>query len=357
MAKRRSPSINVDTEDEIVTPEVQSVKQPIKQSAEIKKALAELQEKYGAGAIRMGGIPAIERIPFGLWPFDSITGGGLPRRRWSQFWGGPGCGKTTAALWLTAKIQQSGGVVVFVDAEHSLDPAYATALGVDINSLYYAQPQTLEEAETYVKQLCPMADLVIIDSVVAVSGDKEKRNMDEKGLEKDSMMVTAGALSKFFRVVTPVMGKSNAAVLLINQTRVHTGYVTFDDYSGGMSLRHNLGLCLRLQMGPKDDWPKSDDGKLLLGKNMKITIDKSKITGATQGDTRTYNIWNTTPFVRPELELITGAMTTGIIEKAGNTYNFDGEKLAVGYDATISAIMASKELQDKIASKVKLAVI
>jgi recombination protein RecA len=352
MAKRSKPGLNVDIDaDESATI------QPAKQSAELKKTLVDLQEKYGAGSIRMGGIPTIERIPFGLWPFDSITGGGLPRRRWSQFWGGAGCGKTTAALWLTAQIQRDGGVVVFVDAEHSLDPEYARALGVNVDGLYYAQPATLEEAETYVQKLCPVADLVIIDSVVAVSGDKEKRNMEEKGLEKDSMMVTAGALSKFFRVVTPAMGKSRAAVLLINQTRVHTGYVTFDDYSGGMALRHNLGLCLKMQLSPKDDWPKSEDGKLFLGKNLTVGVDKSKITGATQGERRTYNIWNQQPFIRPELELITGAMTTGIIEKAGNTYTFDGERLAVGYDATVAAVVASKELQDKIAAKVKLAVV
>jgi recombination protein RecA len=343
-------------EPEVVVPTEPVVAKPVIDNKEINKAMNELREKYGEDTIRRGGIPTIERIPFGLWPFDSLTGGGIPRRRWTQFWGGAGCGKTTASLWLTAQVQKMGGTVVFIDAEHSLDAQYAKALGVDVDNLYYDQPTTLEQAETYIQKLCPLADLIVLDSVVAVSGDKEKRAIEEKGLEKDSMMVIPGALSKFFRVVTPILGKSRAACLLINQTRVNAGgYVAMDDYSGGMALRHNLGLCLKMRQGPKDDWPKSEDGKLILGKNMIAMVDKSKITGASQGQFRSYNIWAEQPFVRPELELITGAMTTGIIEKVGNTYSFDGQKLAVGYDATVEAIKASQEIQDRIQAKVKLA--
>jgi recombination protein RecA len=343
---------------EVAAPIQEAVQKPTSGSKEMNKALTELQEKYGANSIRKGGIPSIGRIPFDLWPFDSISGGGIPRRRWTQFCGSAGCGKTTAALWLSARVQQAGGTVVFIDAEHSLDPEYAKALGVDADNLYYDQPATLEQAETYIQKLCPLADLIILDSVVAVSGEKEKRAIEEKGLEKDSMMVIPGALSKFFRVVTPILGKSNAACILINQTRVNAGgYVAIDDYSGGMALRHNLGLCIKMRQGPKDDWPKSEDGKLILGKNLVIQVDKSKITGAIQGQLRSYNIWSQQPFIRPELELISGAMTTGIIEKVGNTYSFDGEKLAVGYDATVNAIKESKEMQERIAAKVKLAAV
>jgi len=322
---------------------------------EVNKVIAELRNKYGENAILVGGIQPIKKIPTGIWPIDSLSGGGFARRRWSQIFGPKSVGKTTLCLHLAAQVQKAGGIVGYCDAEHSFDVDYAKELGVDTdNGFIYGRPQILEESETFVQKLAPHADLIIVDSIVAVSGEKERRSIEEKGLEKDSMMVIPGALSKFFRIVTPIVGKGNAAVVLVNQNRTNAGgYVAFDDFSGGNALRHANSLCLYMRSGPKADNPKTEDGKKDVGQNIVVKVDKNKTGGSPQGHTSTFHIWHDRPYIRPVYDLVVNAIAKGIITRSGASYSLEGQPVGVGRDKVIGKFAEDVKLQKELAAKMK----
>lgn len=324
----------------------------------VDSALAEIQKKYGNTSITKGQVPPIEKIPTGLWSIDQATGGGFPRRRWSHIFGPKSSGKSTVCLLVSREVQQQqGGSVAYVDAEHCFDPAYAHSLGVDTEkNFYYARPHSLEESETIVQKLAPIVDLIIVDSIVAVPGAKEIRAIEKDGLEKDSMMVIPAALSKFFRLVTPVVGKGNAAIIMVNQTRTNVGgYIAFDDFSGGNALRHANSISLQLRTAPKADHPtaKINDKDVIIGQNTIVKVDKNKTGGSHPGQTVAFNIFFQEPFIRPMSDLVVNALATGVIERTGSTYSVDGEKITVGKDNILSALTENKDLRDKLEKKMK----
>jgi recombination protein RecA len=242
-----------------------------------------------------------------------------------------------------------GELVAHIDAEHAMDKRYATSLGVDINSLLYSAPKTLEEAETYVMELAGKVGLIVIDSVCAVAAEKELRGIEKDGIEKDSMMVIAANLSKFFRVVTSILGPSKTSVILVNQSRIGLkNQVAIETFSGGYALAHANSVSLAMRQGPKEDHPLAEDGKTLLGRNTIIKTDKNKVGGAQQGDISNFNLWFAAPHIRPVDEMIKAALGNGTVKKEGRTYSFDGKELGVGEAVAYKAIADDPKLQEKI---------
>ena len=321
----------------------------------VDSALAEIQKKYGANSITKGNIPPIEKIPTGLWSIDRATGGGFARRRWNHIFGPKSSGKSTVCLLVSKEVQKMGGTVAYIDAEHSFDPVYAHSLGVDTEkNFYYARPHTIEESETIIQKLAPLVDLVIVDSITAVPGSKEVRGIEKDGLEKDSMMVIPAALSKFFRFVTPIVGTGKAAILLVNQTRTNlSGYIAFDDFSGGNALRHANSISLQIRPAPKADNPtKEINGKsVIIGQNNIVKVDKNKTGGSHPGQMVAFNIFFQEPYNRPLSDLVINALTDGVIERTGSTYSVDGEKIAVGKDNILAALTENKDLRKKLEKK------
>lgn len=318
-------------------------------SRDLQASLTRLQEKYGVEMIGIGNAPKIEWIKTGLYPFDYLTGGGIPRGRWTQIYGPKSSGKTTLCHYLESIVQEMGEDVVHIDAEHAMDPQYAESLGVDVDNLIFSRPKSQEQVMSTIMEFAGKVGLIVVDSIVAVGGDKELRAIEKDGIEKDSMMVIPQKLSQFFRVVNPQIAKTKTAIILINQTRTNIGgYVAFDDFSGGNALKHYNSISLMIRPGPRDEAPKSEDGKTALGQNAVMKVDKNKVGGQPQGATASFDLYFEAPHIRPQDELIKSALSKGVVQKDGRTYSFNGKKIAVGEDAAWKAIKEDQTLQGEI---------
>lgn len=323
----------------------------------LQEALARLQGKYGDNSVSIGGVPPIEWIRTGLYPFDWITGGGLPRSRWVQIFGSKSAGKSSLCAYILGQAQKQGLRVGLSDAEHTHDPLRLSELGVNTESLVFNRPSTIEEAESMVMELCDHLDIILIDSIVAAAGTKELRGIEKDGIEKDSMMVIPANLSKFFRVVTPRLGKSRCSVVMVNQTRMNLGgYIAFEDFSGGHALRHANSYSIMMRQGPKDDAPKGEDGKTLIGQNVVLKSDKNKVGGQPAGTTTSFNLYYQAPFIRPVDELVTSAIERGVITRSGSKYLLGEATVAVGRDNVLPALTENKELMKALAEQMGVSV-
>ena len=193
----------------------------------LAKALGLIEKQYGKGAVmRLGenASMAVDHIPTGSIGLDCALGiGGLPRGRIVEIFGPESSGKTTVALHCIAEAQKAGGEAAFIDAEHALDPVYAQALGVDIDSLLVSQPDTgeqgLEIAEALVRS--GALDIVVVDSVAALVPRQEI-----EGEMGDSFVgLHARMMSQAMRKLAGSIAKSNCVAIFINQLREKVGVV------------------------------------------------------------------------------------------------------------------------------------
>ena len=194
----------------------------------LEQAIEDIRGKFGEGSImRLGESfrSAVEVIPTGILPLDVALGiGGLPKGRIVEIFGPEGSGKTTVALHAVAEAQKAGGIAAFIDAEHALDPRLASTLGVDVQSLYIAQPDSGEQAlyvlDTLVRSSA--VDIVVVDSVAALTPQAE---IDGK-IGDSQVGLQARLMSYALRRLTSAISKSNCVVVFINQLRakISTGY-------------------------------------------------------------------------------------------------------------------------------------
>ena len=194
----------------------------------LELAIEDIRSKFGEGSImRLGESfrSAVEVIPTGILPLDVALGiGGLPKGRIVEIFGPEGSGKTTVALHAVAEAQKGGGIAAFIDAEHALDPRLAATLGVDVQSLYIAQPDSGEQAlyvlDTLVRSSA--VDIVVVDSVAALTPQAE---IDGK-IGDSQVGLQARLMSYALRRLTSAISKSNCVVVFINQLRakISTGY-------------------------------------------------------------------------------------------------------------------------------------
>ena len=187
----------------------------------LETALAQIEKNFGKGAImRLGDdIPVnVEAISTGSLSLDLALGiGGVPRGRIVEIYGPESSGKTTLALHILASAQKTGGEVAFIDVEHALEPAYARALGVDIDSLLISQPDTGEQALEITEQLVRSGalDVVVVDSVAALLPRSEL----EGEMGESSVGVIARLMSQALRKLAGTVSRTNCIVVFINQLR------------------------------------------------------------------------------------------------------------------------------------------
>ena len=181
----------------------------------LETALAQIEKTYGKGAImRLGQNSAlnVEAISTGSIALDIATGiGGLPKGRIVEIYGPESSGKTTLALHCIAEAQKAGGEAAFIDAEHALDPVYAAALGVDVDSLLVSQPDNGEDALSITEALVRSGalDIVVVDSVAALVPKAEI----EGEMGDSHMGLHARLMSQALRKITGVVAKSNTVVV------------------------------------------------------------------------------------------------------------------------------------------------
>ena len=193
----------------------------------LQTAIAQIEKQFGQGAVMKLGQTStlnVESIPTGSIGLDIALGiGGLPRGRIVEIYGPESSGKTTVALQAVAQAQKLGGEAAFIDVEHALDPVYAKALGVDIDSLLVSQPdsgeQALEIAEALVRS--GAIDIIVIDSVAAMV---TKAEIDGE-MGDTHVGLLARLMSQAMRKLTGVIGKSNCVAIFINQVREKIGVV------------------------------------------------------------------------------------------------------------------------------------
>src|SRR6188472_1678905 len=188
----------------------------------LEMALAQIDKQYGKGSImRMGekGSMAIDVIQTGALSLDLALGvGGLPRGRVVEIFGPESSGKSTLAMHVVAEAQRNGGICAYIDAEHAMDPAYAAAIGVDIDELLISQPDTgeqaLEIADTLIRS--GALDVVVIDSVAALTPRAEI----EGEMGDTHVGLQARLMSQALRKLTSSVAKSNCLIIFINQIRM-----------------------------------------------------------------------------------------------------------------------------------------
>lgn len=320
---------------------------PEKQKA-LNLVLTQIERSFGKGAIvRLGDATRmkVETIPSGALTLDIALGGGLPKGRVIEIYGPESSGKTTLALHAIAEVQKSGGIAAFVDAEHALDPNYASVLGVDIANLLVSQPDTGEMALEIVDQLVRSVavDIVVIDSVAALVPRAEI----EGDMGDSHMGLQARLMSQALRKITGNIGKSGCTVIFLNQLRQKIGisYGNPETTTGGNALKFYASV--RLDIRRIQSLKKGTDE---YGNRVKVKVAKNKIAP---------------PFRIAEFDIVFGkgisttgcivdlAEETGIITKKGSWYSYNGDNIGQGRDTTIKYTDENPEFRAKIEQLVR----
>ena len=208
----------------------------------LEVALGKIEKDFGKGSVMKLGTAAsnmqVEVIPTGSLQLDFALGvGGLPKGRIVEIYGPESSGKTTVALHCVAQAQKAGGTAAFIDAEHALDPVYASKLGVDIDELYVSQPDNGEQALDICEALVRSGaiDIVVVDSVAALVPKAEI----EGDMGDSHVGLQARLMSQALRKLTGVISKTNAVVIFINQLREKVGvmYGNPETTTGGKALK------------------------------------------------------------------------------------------------------------------------
>lgn len=314
----------------------------------LTSVLAQIERSFGKGAIvRLGDSTRmrVETIPSGALTLDIALGGGLPKGRVIEIYGPESSGKTTLALHAIAEVQKSGGIAAFVDAEHALDPTYASALGVDIENLLVSQPDTGEMALEIVDQLVRSVavDIVVIDSVAALVPRAEI----EGDMGDSHMGLQARLMSQALRKITGNIGKSGCTVIFLNQLRQKIGitYGNPETTTGGNALKFYASVRLdirRIQSLKK--------GTEEYGNRTKVKVAKNKVAP---------------PFRIAEFDIVFGkgistlgcltdlADEMGVILKKGSWYSYNGENIAQGRDKVIQHMEKNIDFKNEIEELVK----
>ncbi|MGK7916205.1 MAG: recombinase RecA [Prochloraceae cyanobacterium] len=311
--------------------------------------LKQIERNFGKGSImRLGDATRmrVETIPSGALTLDLALGGGLPKGRIIEIYGPESSGKTTLALHAIAEVQKAEGVAAFVDAEHALDPTYSQALGVDIENLLVAQPDTGEAALEIVDQLVRSAavDIVVIDSVAALVPRAEI----EGEMGDNQVGLQARLMSKALRKIAGNIGKSGATVIFLNQLRQKIG-VTYGNpevTTGGTALKFYASV--RLDIRRVQTLKKGSEGEY--GIRAKVKVAKNKVAP---------------PFRIAEFDIIFGKGISGlgcmldlaeqmdIIVRKGAWYSYNGDNIAQGRDNTVNYLEENSELAEKIEQQVR----
>ena len=217
----------------------------------LQLALAKIEKDFGKGAImRLGEteIPKVEAISTGCLTLDVALGiGGIPKGRIIEIYGPESSGKTTVALHCVAEVQKEGGTAAFVDAEHALDPVYASKLGVNLDDLYISQPdsgeQALEITETLIRS--GAIDIIVIDSVAALTPQAEL----DGDMGDSHVGMQARLMSQALRKITAASSKSKCTIIFINQLREKIGvmYGNPETTTGGKALKFYSSVRIEIR--------------------------------------------------------------------------------------------------------------
>jgi recombination protein RecA len=316
----------------------------------IDAALSQIEKQFGKGTImklgQKGAAVAVESIPTGSISFDLALGiGGFPRGRVVEIYGPEATGKTTLALHVIAEAQKRGGQAAFIDAEHALSPSYAAKIGIDIDNLLISQPdfgeQALEIAEVLVRS--GAVDVIVVDSVAALVPKAEL----EGEMGDAHMGLQARLMSQALRKLTAIVARSKTCFIFINQIREKIGIFIGnpETTTGGRALKFYASLRLDVRK-----LSVLKDGDAVVGNRAKVKIVKNKMAP---------------PFREAQFDIIFGegisregdlvdvGFDTGILEKTGTWYSYQGERLGQGRENVKKLFKENAKLAGEIEAEIR----
>ena len=326
--------------------------------AEVKKTgntaldavLSQIRKEFGEMSIVRLGDQEVREIPVistGALSLDLALGvGGLPRGRIVECYGQESSGKTTLALHVVANAQKAGGVAAFIDAEHALDPGYAKKIGVDLDNLIVAQPNSGEEALTICEQLVKSGalDVVVVDSVAALTPQAEiDGNMGDS-----HMGLQARLMSQAMRKLTATIAQTKTLLIFTNQVREKIGVMFGNPETtpGGKALKFYASCRLQVQ---RIGAIKNTSGQVV-GNRTRVKVVKNKVAPPfTEAE---FDILYTCG-ISYEGSVLDAALSRGIVEKRGSWLSFGDEQLAQGSLATIDYLREHADVTKKIVDLIK----
>lgn len=311
-------------------------------------ALANIEKQFGKGAVmRLGENVTmnVDKISTGSLSLDVALGiGGIPKGRIVEIYGPESSGKTTIALHVAAEAQKSGGTAAFIDVEHALDPIYAAALGVDIDSLLVSQPDTGEQAMEICEALVRSGaiDVVVVDSVAAMVPRAEI----EGEMGDSHVGLQARLMSQALRKLTGSIGKTNTVVIFINQLREKVGvmYGNPETTPGGRALKYYASV--RIDVRKIEALKQSGE---IIGNRTRAKVVKNKVAP---------------PFKEAEFDIMFGqgiskvgeildiGVNMGIVNKSGSWFSYGETRLGQGRDNIKEYFLQNPELAKEIEDKV-----
>jgi recombination protein RecA len=313
-------------------------------------ALSQIERSYGKGAIMKLGEAAAQRdvavIPTGAFTLDIALGvGGIPRGRVVEIYGPESSGKTTLALHVIAQSQKQGGVAAFIDAEHALDPVYASRIGVKTEDLLISQPDTGEQALEIVDVLVRSGavDVIVVDSVAALV---PKAEIDGE-MGDSHVALQARLMSQALRKLTGAISKSSTSVIFINQLREKVGIMFGNPEvtTGGRALKFYASIRLDIR---KVDSIKN--GLDVTGNRVKVKVVKNKVAP---------------PFKSAEFDILynegisywgsvlDAAVEAAVVEKSGSWFSYNGQRLGQGREQTLGFLKANPKLGEELIGRLK----
>jgi len=318
------------------------------QAAEL--AISQIERQHGKGAIMRLGADCVLDVPSistGSINLDIAIGvGGVPRGRVIEIYGPESSGKTTLAFHVVAEAQKAGGICGFIDAEHAVDPEYAKALGVNLDELLVAQPdsgeQALEIAETLVRS--GALDVLVIDSVAALVPRAEIEG--EMGDMQPGLQ--ARLMSKALRKLTAVVSKSRTTLIFINQVREKIGVMFGNPETtpGGRALKFYSSVRLDIRRIGS-----IKDGETIIGNRTRVKVVKNKVAA---------------PFRMAEFEVIYGkgisragelldlGEASGVVQRSGSWYSYEDQRLGQGRENARKSLEENRDIADAIDAKLRI---
>ncbi len=316
----------------------------------LEAALSQIDRAFGKGSVmklgEKGKIVEIESVSTGSLGLDMALGiGGLPKGRIVEIYGPESSGKTTLALHVVAEVQKAGGSAAFIDAEHALDPSYAHKLGVNLDDLLVAQPDTGEQAleitDTLVRS--GAVDIIVIDSVAALTPRAEI-----EGEMGDALPgLQARLMSQALRKLTGSISKTKTLVIFINQIRMKIGvmYGSPETTTGGNALKFYASV--RLDIRRIGSVKQRDE---VIGNNVRVKVVKNKVAP---------------PFREVEFDIMYGVgisklgeiidlgVKAGVVEKSGSWFSYNSTRIGQGRDNAREFLRANPDMSAEIERAVR----
>ena len=318
-------------------------------SKALEAALGQIDKQFGSGSVmRMGEkeTMSIESIATGALPLDIALGvGGVPRGRVVEIFGPESSGKSTLAMHIVAEAQRNGGICAYVDAEHAMDPVYASAIGVDTDNLLISQPDTGEQALEIVDMLVRSGalDVIVIDSVAALTPRAEI----EGEMGDSHVGLQARLMSQALRKLTANLNKSNTVAIFINQLREKIGVMfgSPETTPGGRALKFYSSVRLDIRRIES-----IKDGAEVVGARTRVKVVKNKVAP---------------PFKQAEFDITYGrgisregavldlAVELGIAKKSGAWFTYDGEQLGQGRENSKQFLADNPDVMMQMTERVR----